>query len=169
MIVYHQDIHCPRLTSHFVCPMQIRIAGVRINEHSKFLEKDPDEKTHAIIVDDQLNPNEPLVIPLALKGFTSYFLSRKPWASKYENELIPHIDMKIEAPLWDPSETIFVEQDYVMTDFRGKVISNDTITRGQRIINSLSTSQDHAVDFTDDERNYKALKTKVNVAKVGAS
>ena len=161
MIVYHQDIHCPRLTSHFVCPMQIRIAGVRINEHSKFLEKDPDEKTHAIIVDDPLNPNEPLVIPLALKGFTSYFLSRKPWASKYEDESIPHIDMKIEAPVWDPSETIFAEQEDAMTDFRGEVIRNETITRGRRIINSLSTSKDHAVGFTYDNNFIRRLTIRL--------
>ena len=56
-----------------------------------------------------------------------------------------------------------------MTDFRGEVISKNTITRGQRIINSLSTSQDHAVDFTDDDNFYKAINIKVNVAKVGAS
>ena len=111
----------------------------------------------------------PLFILLALKGVTSYFLSRNPKASEYEDESIPHIDMKSEAPLWDPSETIFVEQDYVMTDFRGKVISNDTITRGQRIINSLFTSEYHAVVFTDDNNFYKTLNAKVNVAKVGAS
>ena len=56
-----------------------------------------------------------------------------------------------------------------MTDFRGEVISNDTIKRGLRIINSLSVSKYHAVDFTDDNNFYKALKAKFNVAKVGVS
>ena len=77
--------------------------------------------------------------------------------------------MAIEAPVWEPSETSFSEQEDVMTEFRGGVINNETIRRGIRVINSLSTSKYHAVDFTDDNNFYKALNAKVNVAKVGAS
>ena len=55
-----------------------------------------------------------------------------------------------------------------MTDFRVEVINNETITRGRWIVNSLSTSKDHAVDFIYDNNFYKALNAKVNVAKVGA-
>ena len=57
MLLYHQDIHCPRLTSQLMCLMQIHIAGDRINELPKFLAEDPDEKTHAIISNDPLNPD----------------------------------------------------------------------------------------------------------------
>ena len=46
MLVYHQAIHCPRLTSHLMCPIQSRMAGVIINKFTKFLAEDPDEKTH---------------------------------------------------------------------------------------------------------------------------
>ena len=81
MLMYHQATHCPRLTSHLMCPMQSRMSGFRINELHKFLADYLDEKTHEIIVDDPLNPNDPLLIPLSLKGVTSYFLSRKPKAS----------------------------------------------------------------------------------------
>ena len=77
--------------------------------------------------------------------------------------------MTSEAPVWEPSETSFSEQEDAMTDFRGEVINNETIIRGQRMINHVSTSKDHAVDFTDDGNFYKALKAKVNVAKVGLS
>ena len=56
-----------------------------------------------------------------------------------------------------------------MTDFRGEVISSETIARGRRIINSLSISEDHAVDFTDSDNFYKALNAKVNLSKVGSS
>ena len=76
MLIYHQAIRCPRLTSHLMYPMQIRMVGFIINELPKFLAEDPDEKTHAIIVGNPLNPNEPLVIPLELKGDTSYPLSK---------------------------------------------------------------------------------------------
>ena len=56
-----------------------------------------------------------------------------------------------------------------MTDFRGEVIISGTITRGQHIINYLSTSIDHAVDFTDDDNFYKTLNAKANMDKVGES
>ena len=87
--------------------MQSRMKGVRINEIPKFLGEYLDDKTHTIIVNDMLNPNEPLIIPLSLKGVPNYFLSRKPKAIEYEDESIPHIDMTSEAPLWEPSETGF--------------------------------------------------------------
>ena len=95
---------------------------VRIIGLPKLLDEDPDENTHTIIVDDPLNPNKPLVIPLALKGVTSYLPSRKTRASKYEDELIPHIDMTSEAQVWDSSETSFVEQEDAMNYFRREVI-----------------------------------------------
>ena len=53
--------------------MQIRMAGVTIDDIPKLLAEDPDEKTHAIIVDDPLNLNEPLFIPLKLKGVCELF------------------------------------------------------------------------------------------------
>ena len=59
--------------------------------------EDIDEKTHTIIVDDPLNPNAPLVIPLVLKRVTSYLPSRKPRASEYENFSIINIDMTGKA------------------------------------------------------------------------
>ena len=56
-----------------------------------------------------------------------------------------------------------------MTNFRGEVISSETIARGRRIINSLSTGEDNALDFTDDNNFFNALNAKVNIARVGAS
>ena len=51
----------------------------------------------------------------------------------------------------------FAKQEDAMTDFRGGVISSETIAGGRQIINSLSTSEDHAVDFTDDDNFTRRL------------
>ena len=133
------------------------MTGVRNNELPKFLEEDPDEKTHIIIVDDLLNPNEPLVILLKLKGITSYYPSREPKESEYEDESIPHIDMTSKALVWEPSETSFAELEDAMNDFREEVIRSETIARGQRITNPLSTSKYHAVELTDDNNFIRRL------------
>ena len=106
-----------------------------MNELPKFLAEDPDKKTHAIMVNEPLNPNETLTILLVFRGVTSYLPYRNPRASYYEYGSITLIDMMSEALVWEPSETSFAEQEYVMTDFRGEVIINEIITRGRRIIN----------------------------------
>ena len=77
ILVKHQTIHCPRLANHLMCPMQIQMSGVSINDFPKVLAEDQYEKTHSVKVNDQLNPNESLIIPLVLKGVTVYFLSRE--------------------------------------------------------------------------------------------
>ena len=56
-----------------------------------------------------------------------------------------------------------------MTDFRGKVIRNETIARRQRFVNFLSASEEDAVDFIDDKILFDALNAKVNVTRVGVS
>ena len=75
-----------------------------------------------------------------MKEVTSYLPSRKPRASEYEDESIPHIYMTSKAPVWETSDTGFSEQEDAMHDFRGEVISSETIARRQRIINLLSTN-----------------------------
>ena len=87
------------------------MAGVRINDIPKFLVEDTDKKTHAIIVDDQLNTNESLITPLVLKGVTSYFLYMNPRASEYEYDTIPHTEMTSEELVWEPYDTTFKEQE----------------------------------------------------------
>ena len=109
MLVYHQSIHCARLSNKLMCKMQIWMSGLNINEPPKFLSEDIDEKTHDIIVNEPLYPNQPLIIPLVLKGITSYFPYRNPRASEYEDKSIP-IDMPSEAPVWEPSEASFAEE-----------------------------------------------------------
>ena len=131
--------------------------------------EDSDEKTHAIIVNDLLKPNKPLIITLMLKSVTSSFPSRRTRTSEYEDELISHIDMTNEALLLEHYEVSFEVQSDAMTGFRGEVIRNETITRGLRVINLLSTGEEDAVDFTDDENFLYVINAKVNMARIGVS
>ena len=56
-----------------------------------------------------------------------------------------------------------------MTDFGVEVNSSGTIARVRWIINSLSTGEEDAVDFRDNDNLFNAFNTKVNVARVVAS
>ena len=51
-----------------------------------------------------------------------------------------------------------------MADLRGQVISHENISRGQRIINYIYTSEEYVVDLMDDENFFDALSSKVKVA-----
>ena len=152
-----------------MCPIVSWMTGFRINNLPRFLSEDTNEKTHAIIADDPLNPNEPLIIPLVLKVFTSYLPCRNPRASDYEDESIPHIDMTSKAQVWEPSEISFSEKEYAMTNFRGELIRSVIIARGQSIINCLSAGEDDAVDFMDDYNFFNTIDAKVDVAMFRAS
>ena len=112
MLVYHQVINCVILANQFMCQMHSRMARLKIKELPILLAEDPVEKTRTIIVNDPLNLNQPLIIPLMLKGATSYFPSRRPKSSEYKDESIPRIYMTSEAPVWEPSDVSFAEQEY---------------------------------------------------------
>ena len=51
------------------------------------------EKTHAIVLDDLLNPRKPLITPFMLKGVTSYLPVSKFSVIEYHDEYTPHIIM----------------------------------------------------------------------------
>ena len=50
--------------------------------------------------------------------------------NEWENDEIPHIEMTSELPDWEPSVTDFAKKEAGMIDFRGQVISHETIERG---------------------------------------
>ena len=124
-------------------------------------------------MNDPLDPQDPLIIPLQLKGVTSYFPVRKPSIGEFEDPEIPHINITASAPPWEPSQSSYAEQEAAMTDFGGNVVERETMARGRRIINSVSvtTCADiDAIDFTDDDNFAEALQSKVKVvARVGTS
>ena len=175
ILVYHQAIHCKSLENHLMCPMQSRVTGVKINELPKFLADKPDDETHAIVVGNPLDTDESLIIPLMIKGVTSYFPTRKPSMREYEDDNIQNIAMTSELPDWEPSEADFAEQEAGMTDFRGQVLDRETIERGRSVISSVSTGSDIngndiiSIDFTADNNFGNALADTIKVSRVGVS
>ena len=57
---------------------------MEINELPKFLMKNPDERTHAVVVDDPISRE--------VKGATSFFPTRKPTLQEYEEDNILKIN-----------------------------------------------------------------------------
>ena len=67
--------------------------------------------------------------------------------------------MTSEEPVWEPLRASFAEQEGVMTDFMGQVISHETITSRRSIIKFLYYSEEDVIDFTDDRKLVDALRS----------
>ena len=69
-LTFHQAIHMPDLGHHFMCPMQFRANGIKVNNCPCMLCDDPHEKSHTAVATDY---GEDLVIPFFLSGGYSIF------------------------------------------------------------------------------------------------
>jgi hypothetical protein len=115
MLVIHQAIYIEELTNHLLCPMQLRMNDLSINEEPKFCLANPTDDTHAITI-----KHEDIRIPLSLNGVTSYFVTRKP--SEEEWNSCRHIEMTYEAPeCWNPHSKSYSAMENAMIDHQGNV------------------------------------------------
>ena len=117
MLVIHQAIHMPRLSHNLLCPMQLRQNDVEVDERPKFLTTNPTEKSHAIVLTDEAGV---LVIPLQLRGVSSYFNTRKPTAEEFETSEAVY-DLTCNSLEWDPTSEAFAEQEKSMMNYKGEV------------------------------------------------
>jgi hypothetical protein len=127
ILVFHQAIHCCSTANHLLCPMQCRVNDVIINDVPKICLRNPDDLAHSIQVDDPMNPDVKLHIPLLLCGVTSCFNVRCPSAAEFENDDIPKVKMTYESPEWDLADPNWAEQEASMMDSRGRVHDLETV------------------------------------------
>jgi hypothetical protein len=115
----HQAILIPQISHNLLCPMQLRINDVEVNDVPKFLVRHPTDRTHSIVI--ATDDNNDLIIPLALAGVTSYFPTRKPTRDEYARAIADgrYYNLTAANPPWDPSSTSFQDQEEERTDHRG--------------------------------------------------
>jgi hypothetical protein len=167
-LVLHQCIHIPHLTHHLLCPMQVRVNDVTINEVPKFIRPDPSPNTHSIIATEQ-GTDQQVALSLQLKGVTLYLPVLTVSKNEFESGDYPRIELTNEHLEWDPTTTTYEWQEEAMTNYEGNIVaSDDTASRGRRlIINSLSTSglsTKIAADVTDDLNFSDVLESYINVS-----
>ncbi len=77
-LVINQAIHIPHLDHHLLCPMQCQVNDVTINETPMFLDIDPTDKLHALIIKDPDHLAKTFTLQLALKGVLLLLNVRTP-------------------------------------------------------------------------------------------
>ena len=105
------------MDNHSKCPMQCRVNGV-VNDTPKFCVRNPDDLVHAIEVNDPIDPDATLHIPLLLCSVISCFNARCSNRDKFEDEDIPKIKMTYESPKWDPANPDWDKQSASTIDLR---------------------------------------------------
>ena len=119
ILVVHQATYIPSLHHNLLCPMQMRMNDVKVNEKPKFFCKTPTDESHSLIIQNEDNEEDNLLIPLSLNGVTSYFNTRKPSVEEFES--CTRYELTAEGPEWDPASPTFGAQEDSMKDFRGQV------------------------------------------------
>ena len=163
-LVINQAVEVPALTHHLLAPMQARVYDVKINDVPSYLTENPTNESHSIVaVDDK---GESVILPFQLKGVVSslpvHSITRDEWrANNY-----PRITLTSKTLTWDPSTTIYEDQENAMRTYDGD-IHRDTSTRGPlMVINSLSCNSlsCDAADITADDNFGTALESKVVIS-----
>ena len=97
--------------------MQCRVNDVIVNDLPKFLASDPTDQTHALTIKDPDNPLQPVIIPLNLRGVTLLLYVRPVTIDEFNSLDHPRLHLTSETLTWDPSTTLFEEQETAMIDY----------------------------------------------------
>ena len=170
-LVVNQAIHIPHLDHHLLCPMQCRVNDVIVNETPKFLARDPTEHSHALTVQDPYAPAQTVILPLALRGVTSLLNVREPTRDEWLSDTFTRLHLTSESMTWDPTTTLYEDQEASMTDYSGNVVSRHAVRGhvGSLVINSLSSLASDLADVTDDDNFAQALTSNVQISSVDTS
>jgi hypothetical protein len=83
ILMAHQAVHVPTMTNDLLCPTQMRVNEIGIQECPKFLtQQHLDDITHTLSINQD---GEELMIPLVLQGVVvSYLPTQKPTMVEYQ-------------------------------------------------------------------------------------
>jgi hypothetical protein len=105
ILMVHQAVLIPSLHHKLLCPNQLRLNDVVVNEQPKFLTEEPTDSTHAIVVPG--NDEDRLLLLTILLDFTSITscFPTKPTAEEYES--CARYELTSEEPIFDPHDPMF--------------------------------------------------------------
>jgi hypothetical protein len=117
ILIMHQVIHVPTISHNLVNPIQLKLNDVRCELCPKFLARRPTDTTHTISIPD--DGDDDYVIPLQLKGVTSFFPTRKPTQEEYDS--CHHPELTYHSPEWNPHAVTYGQQEEALLDTNGKL------------------------------------------------
>jgi hypothetical protein len=122
-LVINQAIHIPHLDHHLLCPMQFRVNDVVVDDTPKFLAPDPTDNMHALTITDPDWPAQMVILQLALRGATLLLNVRDVMLDEWNSDAFKRLHLTSESLTWDPTTTLYEEQEVAMVDYSGRVVT----------------------------------------------
>ena len=144
-----------------MCPMQCRANDVTVNDCPRIHCQNPIEESHSVVATDE--NSDSVILPFFLRGITSHFNVESISKQEFERHLCPRIVLASRDLTWDPSSTVYEDQENQMIDYKGDIIRPNTLARGPLMnINSLCVSNNtDAADVSTDCNLGNVLEAQV--------
>ena len=113
ILIVNQALYIPALQDNLLCDNQCRMNDVVVNSCPKSLLENPNDNTHTL----HFSNHDNFVIPMALRGTISHFLTQSPTPREY-NEC-RHLELTAETPDSNPHSRLFDENENAMTNEDG--------------------------------------------------
>ncbi len=103
---------------------------------------------------------------------TLLFHVRALTLDKWNSDAFWRLHLTSESLTWDPTLTLYEEQETVMTDYSGRVVMTVRALRGHvsnLVMNLLSSLTTDQADVTDDDNFYCVLASHVQISSIETS
>jgi hypothetical protein len=171
-LVINQAIHIPHLDHHLLCPMQCQVNDMIVDNTPKFLTSDPTEHTYALTIKDPDHPAQTVILPLALQGVNLLLNVRAPTLDEWNSDAFKWLHLTSESLTWDPTTTLYKEQEAAMIDYSGHIVMTNCPLRqhvNHLVINSLSSLTTDQADIIDNNNFYHVLASHVQISSIETS
>ena len=93
-----------------------------IDDTPKFLARDPTDKMPALTIEDPGHLTQTVTLPLALRGVTLLLNVRAPTLDEWNSDAFLRLHLTSETLTWDPTMTLYEDQEMAMTDYSGNIV-----------------------------------------------
>jgi hypothetical protein len=78
---------------------------------------------HALTIRDPDRPAQTVILQLALRGVTSLLNVRGVTLDEWNSDAFKRLHLTSETLTWDPTTTLYEEQEAAMVDYSGHVVT----------------------------------------------
>jgi len=152
--------------------MQCRVNDVVVDDTPKFLASDPTDNTHALTIKDPDWPAQTVILRLALRGVTSLLNVRGVTLDEWTSDAFKRLHLTSETLTWDPTTTLYEEQEAAMVDYSGRVVTTARplmVHIKSLVFDPLSPLTTDQADVADDENLYDVLASHVQISSIESS
>ncbi len=137
-----------------------------------FLTSDPTDHMYALTIRDPHQPAQMVILRLALQGVTLLLNVRGITLDEWNSETFKWLHLISETLTWDPTTTLYEEQEVAMIDYAGPVATTTRPLMGHvyhLVIDLLSSLTTDQADVTNDKNFYDVLASHVQISSIETS